>query len=243
MAVIGKDPIPTGFDAINTGGCNFQEPIASIRLELWQCAPSIWDGCTTGTNYASQVVVIPVREPQDILPFPLVDFSVPLVDAGLPEGFYFRQVTALTPDGRAIRVRGMESVHLVHDPGSLHANFLRHQGRWLRLGVDDYTYTGVWLCACPPEFRAEVQVIVLGGRIASVVPTDPAIGDIPEPERYLVENVFDLLQDAITRNADRISVDYDELFGYPETLLITYDLLTDEGTIGTALRDLTPLLR
>lgn len=53
--------------------------------------------------------------------------------------------------------------------------------------------------------------------------------------------MFDLLQDAITRNADRISVDYDGPFGYPETFLITYDYLADTGSVGAALRDLTPL--
>ena len=241
MAVIGKDSIPTGFDAINNGGCNFREPISSIRIELWQCAPNIWDGCTIGGNYESQIVVIPVREPQDVLPFPLVGFSVPLIDAGLPEGEYARRVIVFTPEGKAIQVYGMERVHLVHDPGSALANFLRHQGRWFRLGIDDYTYAGLWFCACPPEYTAAVQVAVLNGRIADVAPEDPAIGTVPEPERYLVRNVFDLLQDAITRNADRISVEYHERVGYPRTFLITYDLLTDEGTIGGALRDLTPL--
>ncbi len=241
MAVIGKDPIPTGFDAINTGGCNFGEPISSIRLELRQCAPDIWEGCTTGSDDASQVVVIPLRERQDALPFPLEGFPVPLVDPGLPEGFYHRQVSAITPDGRATRVRGMENVHLVHGPGSATANFLRHQGRWLRLGVDDYTYTGIWLCACPPEYTTAVQVTVRDGRIADVAPEDPAIGAVPEPERYLVENVFDLLQDAYARNADRVSVEYDGPFGYPRTFLITYDLQRAWEEVGGALRDLTPV--
>ena len=244
MAVIGKDPIPTGFDAINTGGCDFREPVSSIRIELWQCDPSPWDGCTTGAGYESQIVVIPITEPQDVLPFPLAGFdglSVPLIDPGLPEGEYVRRVIAITPDGKAIQVSNMENVHLVHDPGSDQANLLRHQGRWIRIGVDDYTYSGFWLCSCPPEYSAAVQVTVRDGRITDVTPANPDIGSIPEPERYLVENVFDLLQDAITRNADRISVDYDGPFGYPLTLLITHDYLADGDSIGTALRNLTPL--
>ena len=44
----------------------------------------------------------------------------------------------------------MESVHLVREPGSLQADLLRHRGRWMRLGVADYTYDGVWLCSLPP---------------------------------------------------------------------------------------------
>ena len=241
MAVIGKDPIPTGFDAINTGGCDFGEPISSVRIELWQCDPRPWDGCTTGAGYESQVAVVPVPGGGNVLPFPFDDLRAPLIDTGLPDGTYHRQVTAITPEGNAIHVPGMEDVHLVRDPGSLQADLLQHLGRWMRLGVADYTYTGVYLCACPPEYRAIVHVTVRDGRIAGVTPEDPAVGSIPEPERYLVENVFDLLQDAVTRNADRISVDYHERAGYPETFLITYDYQATGDEVGGALRDLTPL--
>ncbi len=242
MAVIGKDPIPTAFDAINTGGCDAGQPVTALRIELWQCDPDPWDGCTSGTGYESQQAVVPLPEPGNVFPLPLVDLPLPPIDASLPEGEYARRVVAITPDGSEIQVLGLENVHLVHDPNSLLADFLRHRGRWIKLGVADYTYTGVWLCACPPEYRAIVQVTVLNGRIADVTSEDPAVGAIPEPERYLVENVFDLLQDAITRNADRISVDYHERAGYPETFLVTYDYQATGDEVGGALRDLTPLL-
>ena len=240
MAVIGKDPIPTAFDAINSGGCNFRMQVSSIRLELWQCDPDPWDGCTTGTGYESQIVVIPIPEPTDVFPFPLENLPVPLIDAGLPEGEYARRLIVISGDGTAIQVSGIERVHLVHEPGSLQADLLRHRGRWMRLGVADYTYDGVWLCSCPPEYQAVARVTVRDSRIAEITPENPDIDSIPEPERFLVENVFDLLQEGITRDAARISVDYDELFGYPETLVITYDYMTGEH-VGAALRDLTPL--
>ena len=239
MAVIGKDPIPTAFDAINSGGCNFRMQVSSIRLELWQCDPDPWDGCTTGTGYESQIVVIPIPEPTDVFPFPLENLPVPLIDAGLPEGEYARRVIAISGDGTAIQVSNMESVHLVHEPGSLQADLLRHRGRWMRLGVADYTYDGVWLCSCPPEYQAGARVTVRDGRIADIAPEDPDTGSIPEPERFLVTEVFNLLQDAITRDAARISVDYDQRYGNPVTLLITYDYLSGDA-IGAALTNLTP---
>ena len=239
MAVIGNDPIPTGFDAINSGGCNFRVPVSSIRIELWQCDPNPWDGCKTGAGYESQRVVIPIPQPTNVFPFPLGDLPVPLIDAGLPEGEYFRRVTAISTDGHAIQVSGIENVHLVHEPDSLQAALLRHQGRWIRTGIDDYTYTGRWLCPCPPEYQAGAWVTVRDGRIADIAPEDPDIGSIPEPERFLVTEVFNLLQDAITRDAARISVDYDQRYGNPVTLLITYDYLSGDA-IGAALTNLTP---
>ena len=34
MAVIGQDPVPTAFDAINGGGCDFNVAIHAVRIEL-----------------------------------------------------------------------------------------------------------------------------------------------------------------------------------------------------------------
>ena len=30
----GQDPLPSGFDAVNSAGCTFTEPVAKVRLEL-----------------------------------------------------------------------------------------------------------------------------------------------------------------------------------------------------------------
>ena len=206
MAVIGKGPIPTAFDAINSGGCNFRMQVSSIRLELWQCDPDPWDGCTTGAGYESQIVVIPIPEPTDVFPFPLENLPVPLIDAGLPEGEYARRVIAISGDGTAIQVSNMESVHLVHEPGSLQADLLRHRGRWMRLGVADYTYDGVWLCSCPPpEYQAVARVTVRDSRIAEITPENPDIGSIPEPERFLVTRTYSISCRTASRGMPRAS--------------------------------------
>ena len=173
MAVIGNDPIPTGFDAINSGGCNFRVPVSSIRIELWQCDPNPWDGCKTGAGYDHREWSIPIPEPTDVFPFPLENLPVAAHRRRLPEGEYARRVIAISGDGTAIQVSGIENVHLVHEPGSLQAALLRHRGRWMRLGVADYTYDGVWLCSCPPEYQAGARVTVQDGRIADITPLRP----------------------------------------------------------------------
>ena len=54
----------------------------------------------------------------------------------------------------------------------------------------------------------------------------------PLPERFVpVEELFALLQDAVTRSAARIEVSYDERYGYPTELFIDYDEgMADEET-------------
>ena len=121
----------------------------------------------------------------------------------------------------------------VSDPDSVQATLLRYQDRWQRSGITDYDYTGAWSCFCPQEYLAEVAVTVRGGVVTSVEFAGEEFTVAPPlPERFVpVEELFALLQDAVTRNAARIEVSYDERYGYPTELFIDYDeRMADEET-------------
>ena len=114
VAVINQDAVSTGFDAINSGTCQFQIPINQIKVEL------------TGEN-GSQTVVISLAAPATDLRFPLPStLDVPLIDPTLPPGRYERTVTvapALSSGPTAV-IPGFEPVLLVRDPGSTTAQLL-----------------------------------------------------------------------------------------------------------------------
>ena len=121
----------------------------------------------------------------------------------------------------------------VSDPDSVQATLLRHQDRWEHSGITDYDYTGAWSCFCPQEYLADVAVTVRGGVVTSVAFAGEELTVTPpSPERFVpVEELFALLQDAVTRNAARIEVAYDERYGYPAELFIDYDeRMADEET-------------
>ncbi len=121
----------------------------------------------------------------------------------------------------------------VSDPDSVQATLLRYQDRWERSGITDYDYTGAWSCFCPQEYLADVAVTVRGGVVTSVEFAGEEFTVVPPlPERFVpVEELFALLQDAVTRNAARIEVSYDERYGYPAELFIDYDeRMADEET-------------
>ena len=63
-----------------------------------------------------------------------------------------------------------------------------------------------------------------GGKVTTVSLAAPNVGTIPAPERFVpIEGLFALIQNAITQNAARIEVSYDETYGYPAELFIDYD--------------------
>lgn len=228
MAVIGKDAVPTSVDAINRGSCEFDGFIIAVRVQL------------TG-NKGSQTAVIDLPDPTRDLPLPFHRIvNLPLIDADLPEGRYVRTVTGITAGGREIDMPIFEDVLLVRDPGSLQADLLRHQGRWERRRVANYVYTGAWNCFCPIDYTADAAVTVRGGAVVNVASADPAVLNIPDPERFVpVKALFILLQTAIDEGAARIDVTYNEEFGYPEQLFIDYHENMADEERGFVIRSLT----
>ena len=125
--------------------------------------------------------------------------------------------------------------------GSPQAALLQAQERWERSGVAGYTYTGAWVCFCPEVYRADTQVTVSDGSVTAVDSADPGIDAIPMPERFIpIDGLFALIQDAITNDAARIEVAYDETYGYPVSLFIDHDeRMADEET-SFAISSFTP---
>ena len=231
MAVIGQDAIPVAYDDINGGGCEFTRAIHSVRVEL------------IGDN-GSQSVDVKLPEPSYELGVPFSELDVPLIDAGLPDGRYARKVTALAwvKDGQAeIDIPGFEDVYLVRDPGSQQADLFRHRGRWERMHLADYDYTGAWVCFCDASYIATAAVKVRDGAVTHVSSAEPGIGVIPVPERFIpIADLFDSLQDAIDQGAHSIDVNYDERYAYPTGFFINYDDDIADEERGFTIRSFTP---
>ena len=228
MAVIGKDAVPTPVDAINIGSCEFNGSIIAVRVQI------------AGTG-GSQTVVVDLPAPTRELPVPFHRIvNMPLIDADLPAGKYARAVTGITAGGREIDIPIFEDVLLVREPGSLQADLLRHQGRWERSRVANYVYTGAWNCFCPRDYTANAEVTVRGGAVASVASADPAVPNIPDPERFVsIKALFAVLQSAIDEDAVRIDVTYNAQFGYPEQFFVDYHEMMADEERGFVIRSLT----
>lgn len=88
-----------------------------------------------------------------------------------------------------------------------------------------YGYTVRVSCECPTDVTRPVVVWVDRGSVEYLLYQDDGS---PVPLSYAsafpsVEQLFDIIQDAIDRRADDIEVDYDFTYGYPTSVWIDYD--------------------
>ena len=103
----GLDPLPSGFDAVNSGVCTFTEPVAKVTWEL------IRDGDVV---HSQQVTV----EPADAnIRFPIPAASLDPIPSDLALGSYDRRIEAAGVNGVTAEVRFDSSWLWILDPQSV----------------------------------------------------------------------------------------------------------------------------
>ncbi len=232
MAVIGQHAVPTAYDAINGGGCDFPIAVHAVRIEL------------TGDG-DPRPFEVRLPQPARYLGIPFDDLDVPLVDADLADGRYARRVAALAWVRNSeveMEIPGFEDVFLVRDIDSQQAHLFRNRGIWERRGLVNYDYTGAWVCVTCDEFYvATAAVSVRDGAVTSVSSADPNIAVIPVPDRFIpIAGLFDLLQTAVDQGAHNIDVNYDDEYSYPTFFFINYDDEVEDEERGFTVRSFTP---
>ncbi len=105
----------------------------------------------------------------------------------------------------------------------------RHRRQWQRQGFDTYEYDLTVGCFC--VFRGPAHVTVRADTVFSVIAV--ATGAPVDPNfRFAyqtIDDLFDVIEEARKRPADRLEVTYDETLGFPSFLYIDYDFgLADE---------------
>lgn len=110
----------------------------------------------------------------------------------------------------------------------------RNRERWLDLRPSDYRYELRRSCFCPVEYLGPVTLRVVDGQVVEAhytetgVPVDAGTADaFPS-----VDGLFDVLLDALDRDADRIDVDFDEDTGIPLEFFIDYEQNAADEELG-----------
>jgi hypothetical protein len=101
---------------------------------------------------------------------------------------------------------------------------------WEREGGPSYTFTMELQCYCAPGTSlAPVVVTVKNGQPVSRIyarskPTDPTINASAEVfgEYDTVEDLFEVIEDAIDNDANVLQVGYNDLKGFPEVINIAF---------------------
>lgn len=110
----------------------------------------------------------------------------------------------------------------------------QNRKKWASAVVSNYQFNFRWKCYCSEEFVEPVNISVRENRIVDV---DFVADDVPFTMiglwRYqTVDKLFDLLQEAIDKNAHSISVDYHSELGYPVSASIDYEEYTVDEEKG-----------
>lgn len=96
---------------------------------------------------------------------------------------------------------------------------------WNKQNISNYRYTFSNGCFCIPDARGPVIIEVRNGETTSI--TSVETGQAVDPQYFqqynTVPKLFNVIQDAINRNAYSLNVQYDPRLGYPSQINIDYD--------------------
>ena len=102
----------------------------------------------------------------------------------------------------------------------------RHRSLWEQTRPNTYTYEYNVVCECSDNLGGTVKVTITNGDVESAAYADPrATPWLSGVNRYLtMDSLFDVIQDAITGEADQLIVSYNSEFGYPANIAIDYNV-------------------
>ena len=111
-----------------------------------------------------------------------------------------------------------------------------HRMLWDTTRSSDYTFEYRVTCECSDHLDQTVKVTVLDKDIESVVIAEsgePTVDTGPTTRYHTIDSLFDVTQDAITGEADQLTVSYNSEFGYPTNIEIDYNVnaIDDEYTL------------
>ena len=97
------------------------------------------------------------------------------------------------------------------------------RARWYDSGITDYQFTIARLCECTAESAGPVVVEVRDGEVSerkyvSGISVDPQYADL----FTAVPGLFELIDEALRRDAAGLAVRYNAAWGYPESIQIDW---------------------
>ncbi|MDQ3699056.1 MAG: DUF6174 domain-containing protein [Gemmatimonadota bacterium] len=103
---------------------------------------------------------------------------------------------------------------------------LQHERAWDARGITDYSYRLERDCFCSADIRTPMRVVVRHGLVVSAVylPSGDAVPSAILQHVPSVDGLFDIIRDAIGRDAHELRVTYDRERDYPALIEVDYDV-------------------
>ena len=122
----------------------------------------------------------------------------------------------------------------------IQARLTNARALWRTQALNDYSYVFARSCFCAPDSREPATVTVRGGVITTVVGVTS--GTQREPAQFkTIVGLFDLIQEAIDRNAATINVEFDPSRGFVTSAYIDADQRIADEEYSIEARSLVPI--
>jgi len=110
---------------------------------------------------------------------------------------------------------------IIDYPSETHKILAENKKHWEKLAIKDYNFVVRRSCYCPHEEKK--QITVTSGTIseAKYIPSNTVLDTNTQQET--IDGYFDIIQDALDKNAHRLTVTYDETYGFPSDIAIDYN--------------------
>lgn len=118
-----------------------------------------------------------------------------------------------------------------------------HRKIWQAQNISDYEYTFNKMCFCPPPANVPVKVLVKNNSVNRIfnLETNQPI-DNPDLTFYQsIDRLFEFIEEAIQKGADKIDVNYDKNLGYPISISIDYLEMAADDEVSFSATDLVPV--
>ncbi len=119
--------------------------------------------------------------------------------------------------------------------GVTEAGLESHRARWEAAGVAAYLYEYHKQCECGPQSLRPARIEIQAGSVTRVTFLDngETLENPPTEAFPTIEDLFDLVDEAMQMNAAFLVVTYDPTLGYPTLISVDYrrDIADDEFTI------------
>ena len=123
------------------------------------------------------------------------------------------------------------------------AQLQRNKQLWAKQNISNYRFTVHRTCFCSMESMQPVNIEVRNGKVTSIVPAIDALSFNREDftSHDSIAKLFDVIEDAIAKEAEDLLVTYHPTLGYPTQISINYAAFTADDEISFTVENLQPL--
>ena len=122
-----------------------------------------------------------------------------------------------------------ETQTIIDKPSEVHKKLDENKKLWKNKNIQNYSFVVQISCFCLPEEKKQITVKNAELFEAKFIPSNTPIEDNSKEKTIMA--YFDMIQDALDKNAHLVSVVYDKTYGFPVSISINQDKQMTDGEI------------